>query len=88
MIKPRRTRHYFARNLRAIRKSRGWDQPAMAKFLGLTPSAVCNYEKGRREPNITGLFAIADKLDVDVDFLVRNKLPLTPQEKKEIIRKI
>lgn len=57
-------------NLRNIRKERGVLQKSLAEKIGVTSQAVCNYEKGIREPNIDTIKKIATVLDCTVDELL------------------
>ena len=47
----------------------------MAKILGITVRGYRNYELGAREPNLSFLIALADKLDVSLDQLVGRDFP-------------
>ena len=42
----------------------------LANALNLSPTAITNYIKDKREPNIATIIAIADYLNVDVNFLL------------------
>lgn len=57
--------------LKEIRKSKGITQQKLAKELYITQQALCNYEQGKREPNIQMLIKLADYFGVSVDYLVR-----------------
>lgn len=54
-----------------IRKEKGMTQNDLAEKLGLTSQAICNYEKGIREPNLDTLKKLATALEVTVDELLR-----------------
>lgn len=57
--------------LKQIRKSKGITQQKLAKELYITQQALCNYEQGKREPDIQMLIKLADYFGVSVDYLVR-----------------
>ena len=58
-------------NLKALRKSRGWTQQALADRLGLTRPTLGAYEEGRSEPKLSVLIDIAACFNITVDALVR-----------------
>jgi transcriptional regulator with XRE-family HTH domain len=45
-------------------------QAALAKRLGVSPSAVGMYEQGRREPSYDILIALSREFDVTIDYLI------------------
>lgn len=57
-------------NLKRLRTEKGMMQKELANKIGTTNSAICNYEKGVREPNIDTLKKLASALDVTVDKLL------------------
>ena len=65
----------FANRVKSIRKERGWTQDDLAKRVGVSRSAVGNWEQGLREPEFETLEAVADVFNVDLDYLVGNKAP-------------
>lgn len=50
--------------VRELRTQRGLSARALAKALGITPSAVSQIERGVRQPSVSRLIAITDALDV------------------------
>ena len=58
-------------NLAKIRKEKEMTQNDLAEKLGLTSQAICNYERGIREPNLGILRNMATVLECTVDDLVR-----------------
>ena len=42
----------------------------LGELLGVKNFSIYTYEKGRSEPNIDGLIALADFFDVSIDYLV------------------
>lgn len=61
-----------------LRKSKGYSQSEIAKYLGITTAAYQNYEAGRREMNYTNIHKLADFYNVTTDYL------LAREPKKEI----
>lgn len=55
--------------LRAARKAKGWTQKSLAEKLGLTKSAVSNWENGISTPHYEELTRLADLLEVSLDYL-------------------
>ena len=59
-----------------LRNKAGLSQAALAKLLGVSPSAVGMYEQGRREPSRDLLIAMAQIFDVSTDYLLgRTRYP-------------
>ncbi|MDY6367553.1 MAG: helix-turn-helix transcriptional regulator [Clostridia bacterium] len=56
--------------LTEIRKQEGVSQKQLANDLGVSAGNLCDWEKGRTEPNIDMLIKIADYFDVSVDALL------------------
>lgn len=57
-------------NLSGIRKERKKTQLQVAKDLLLDPTTLCNYEKGKSQPNIETLCKLADYYHTSIDELV------------------
>ena len=57
-------------NLAKIRKEKEMTQTALAEKVGVGDTAICNYEKGLREPNLDTLKKLATALEVTVDELI------------------
>ena len=64
-------------NLEKIRTEKRMTQASIAEKIGVTSQAICNYEKGIREPNIDTIKKIATVLDCTVDELLAD-----PEEAK------
>ena len=62
----------FPNKLRSMRIIRGWSQEELARRLGISRSAVGNYEQGTREPGFEELEAIADVFNCTIAFLIEN----------------
>jgi len=60
----------FSEVLRVLRKKRGYTQTELAKLMGITRSALGNYESGIREPDLDTIEAFADFFDVSVADLI------------------
>ncbi|GHT85944.1 hypothetical protein FACS18947_5300 [Bacteroidia bacterium] len=60
----------FALNLRTFRVAKGFTQGAMSAKLNIQRQTYCNYENGKRLPNIEILLAISRILEVSLDLLV------------------
>ena len=60
----------FARRLKTARLDKGYTQLRLAEAIGRNKQAICNYENGRRYPDLLIICNIADCLDVSVDYLL------------------
>lgn len=60
----------FAERLKELRLKKGLSQEQLGQVIGVKKYSVYTYEKGRSEPNISGLIALADFFDVTVDYLI------------------
>ncbi len=77
----------FGTQLKTLRTARGLRQEQVADAVGVSASAIGAYERGKREPTLAVLAALADFFGVSVDTLLGRMLP--PQEKRcaQIVRK-
>lgn len=50
-----------------LRKARGWTQLELANQLGVTPSTIYNWERGRYEPRVSQLRDLARVFGVRMD---------------------
>jgi putative transcriptional regulator len=55
------------RTIRELREARGWTQLELATRLGVTPSTVYNWERGRHEPRAGQLRELARLFGVAMD---------------------
>ncbi len=55
------------KTIRELRDERGWTQLELANRLGVTPSTVYNWERGRYEPKVSQLRAMARLFGVSSD---------------------
>ncbi len=60
----------FGKNLKRIRKNKGYTQKELAEHLHFGYSAISNYESGRNEPSLDILMELADILGVTTDELI------------------
>ncbi|MBU5626509.1 helix-turn-helix domain-containing protein [Oscillibacter sp. MSJ-2] len=65
----------FAKRLKQYRNEMGYTQEEMAMVLGITTRGYRNYELGTREPNLSFLVSLADKLNVSMDNLIGREFP-------------
>ena len=66
--------HSIAKNIKMIRKQKGWTQQQMADFLFVTRQTVSNWENGRALPDLETIEQISEKLGVDSRYLLYGKL--------------
>lgn len=59
----------FSIRLKEARKRKNLTQREMAEYLGITARSFQQYEGGKRRPDYETLVAIADHLDVTLDYL-------------------
>ena len=64
----------FANIFKSLRLNSGLTQQEMADKLKISRSSIGMYENGEREPSFELLEAIADFFNVDMNFLLGNKL--------------
>ena len=78
--------------IREARKNKGITQTELGDLIGVAKTTVTGYEKNR-EPTAALLGAIADALDVDVNFLLQDEVKKrkdttpTPHEMEHLIKK-
>lgn len=63
----------FGRRLKKCRDRKGMSREALSEVCGLHRQAVRRYERGEQEPKLSALVALADFLDVSVDWLAGRK---------------
>ena len=60
----------FDKILKLLRNEKNMSQQELADALGISKSSINMYERGERQPNFEVLEAIADFLNVDIDYLL------------------
>ena len=65
---------YFSKNLQYIRESRGLDNKAFGKILGVPAKQVSFFEEGFSEPDLQALVGMAEALNVSLDKLLREDM--------------
>lgn len=60
----------FYERLRAARKHRGLSQLEVANRIGLNHANISLFETGERKPSFDNLRALADALDVTIDYIL------------------
>ena len=63
----------FGPTVRAVRKAKGMTQRDLAEATGLTPAAICAYEKGERYPNFPAAVKVAEALGLSLDEMVKGE---------------
>jgi len=62
------------KQIKSLRRMKGWSQEELARRLHTSPSTVGMYEQGRREPSIDVLVAMSEEFGVTIDYLVTGKV--------------
>ncbi|MBN8861417.1 MAG: helix-turn-helix transcriptional regulator [Sphingobacteriales bacterium] len=65
---------YLYKNLKALRKSKGWTQDEMLSVSGITRSTWSNYETGQTQPDIETIARISGIFGVSIDDLILKDL--------------
>jgi transcriptional regulator with XRE-family HTH domain len=65
-------RAIVGKNVRQLRKDKGWTQEQLAFEARLDLTYIGGIERGRRNPSILVLARIADALGADISELIRN----------------
>ena len=66
--------------IREVRRERGWTQDQLANAVGVSRSAVAQWETGRAGQVTTNLTRIADVLEVGVEYLMHGEDKRAPAE--------
>lgn len=59
-------------NLKELRIKKGLSQEQLAKQLNISSVAICQYELGKRSPNVEMLKKLAQVLDCTIDDLLKD----------------
>lgn len=60
----------YLERLKELRRRKGLTQAGLAEILGVEQPTIQRWEKGKREPDLTQLLALASALDVDPGALI------------------
>ena len=60
----------FSKRLKELRKAQGYSATQMAEFCNMSRRNYLKYESGEARPSYERLTAIADLLDVSLDYLL------------------
>lgn len=72
------------RNLKYLRKQKGTTQKQTAEFVGITRSALADYENGKSEPKASVLMKLAAYFDINVHDLLHTDID-TPLFRKSVV---
>lgn len=76
----------IGRRIKEARMDRGLSQEQLGKMIGVTGSAITNYEKEISHPKESVMYALIDALEVDANYLFQdcvhtiNKAPSESEE--------
>lgn len=77
----------FGQRLLALRKQRGWSQPALGKKVGTSGAIIGRYERSEITPSIEVAKKLASTFEVTLDYLVDDKeLPNILQDQTMLTR--
>lgn len=72
-------------HIREIRKEKGLTMKKLGELVGVTESAIGQYETGRRKPDYEMLLRISEALDSSVDELLNGKkIPVTKSDGQKL----
>ena len=60
-------REVAVKTIRELREGKGWSQLELANRVGVTPSTVYNWERGKYEPRASQFRQIAEVFGVSMD---------------------
>ena len=64
----------IGKRIKEARKNLGYTQQDLANLIGVTDSAIANYEKGLSHPRENVLYRIMDVLHVDANYLFQDSV--------------
>ena len=70
----------FSKNLKTLRKSKGFSQEQLAVRLNVVRQTISKWEKGLSVPDAELLIQLAEVLDVTVDDLLGKKIEITDEQ--------
>lgn len=71
--------------IKKVRKDNGLNQADFGKRLGLSESAICNYENGRREVSEQSLVSICREFNINYDWLKNEEGTEKPDEEIDVL---
>ena len=81
----RRVMNYFAHNIKLLRDRNHITQADLAMRTGYHINEIQLWEKGRVEPRLSGILAIAEVFHIRVDDLLLKNLGLSRHKQKGVI---
>lgn len=78
----------FGSRLKERRESLGLKQGELGKLLGITGSAIGNYENGVSSPKADILYHVFDVLQCDANYLFQDEMSNSPEETAGIEKKL
>lgn len=69
---------YFGNKLREVRKGRNMTQAELGMLMGKTGATICDWEKGKAQPDLDELIRLADIFQVTADYLLGRTVPYAP----------
>lgn len=68
----------IGRRIREARELAGLTQKELARKIGVTSSAIANYENDTSHPKESILYALIDALDIEPNFLFQDCVSVSP----------
>ena len=72
-------------NLKKFRKAKGLNQDQLAEIVGVSASAISQYENGRKTPSFETALKLAEALDCESADLVSKRGNINPAENKKTV---
>jgi len=70
----------LSNRLKEARKAKGYSRVQLAEKVGVTPSAISNYENGISHPRDTVLCILMNTLECDANYLFQDEINITPKK--------
>ena len=61
---------FFSQRLKELRVEKNLTQKELSLYLGLSPNSICEWEKGRCEPNAETLKKLSELFECSIDYLL------------------
>lgn len=68
--------NFFGKNLSYLRSAFNMSQTELSESVSINRTTISDYERGRSEPSLTKLKAIADKFNIPADMLLGDTIQL------------